>query len=88
MAWRIELSYKAEEVLEKMGKTEQKRFDKFFTRLATFENPRLMGKALTGPLGVYWSYRVGDYRAICDIHDNILTIEVIRIGHRKEVYKN
>ncbi|MBQ9596058.1 MAG: type II toxin-antitoxin system RelE/ParE family toxin [Synergistaceae bacterium] len=70
-----------------MDKSERLRFDKFFTRLAALENPRLTGKALTGPLGVYWSYRVGDYRAICDIHDNILTVEVIRIGHRREVYK-
>ncbi|MBQ7561560.1 MAG: type II toxin-antitoxin system RelE/ParE family toxin [Synergistaceae bacterium] len=46
-----------------------------------------MGKALTGPLGIYCSYRVGDYRAICDIHDNILTVAVIRIGHRKNIYK-
>ena len=38
-------------------------------------------------LGVYWSYRVGDYRVICDIHDNVLTVEVIRIGHRSYIYK-
>ena len=87
MAWKIEISDEAESVLAKMNKTEQRRFDKFFERLAKRDNPRSMGKALTGPLGVYWSYRVGDYRAICDIHDNILTVAVIRIGHRKNIYK-
>ncbi len=87
MAWKIEISDEAESVLAKMNKTEQRRFDKFFERLSSRENPRSMGKALTGPLGIYWSYRVGDYRAICDIHDNILTVVVIRIGHRKNIYK-
>ena len=87
MAWRIELSDEAEAALNKMDRQEQKRFGKFFARLSERDNPRSLGKALTGPLGVYWSYRVGDYRAICDIHDNVVTIEVIRIGHRREIYR-
>lgn len=87
MAWKIELSDEAETVLARMDRQEQKRFDKFFARLAERDNPRSLGKALTGPLGIFWSYRVGDYRAICDIHDNVLTVEVIRIGHRREVYR-
>ena len=88
MAWKIEISEEAEAVLSKMDRHEQKRFDKFFARLAARDNPRSLGHALTGPLGMFWSYRVGDYRAICDIHDNVLTVEVIRIGHRREVYKS
>ncbi len=87
MAWRIELSDEAETVLAKMDRKEQNRFGKFFARLAERDNPRSMGKALSGPLGVYWSYRIGDYRAICDIHDEVVTVEVIRIGHRREIYR-
>ena len=87
MAWKIEISEEAERVLVNMNRKEQQRFDKFFMRLAEREHPRSLGKALTGPLGVYWSYRVGDYRVICDIHDNVLTVEVIRIGHRSYIYK-
>ena len=87
MAWRIELSEEAEAVIAKMDRQNQKRFSKFFDRVMNRENPRSLGKALSGPLGTFWSYRVGDYRAICDIHDNILTVEVIRIGHRREVYR-
>ncbi|TXI92006.1 MAG: type II toxin-antitoxin system mRNA interferase toxin, RelE/StbE family, partial [Neisseriales bacterium] len=30
---------------------------------------------------------VGNYRILCVIKDNIVTIEVVSIGHRKEVYK-
>ena len=32
--------------------------------------------------------RVGNYRIIYDIFDEILTVEVVNIGHRKEIYKN
>lgn len=34
-----------------------------------------------------WRIRIGDYRVIYEIHDNILRISVIEIGHRKEIYK-
>ena len=87
MAWRIELSNSAEASLSRLDSTIQQRIGKFFDRLVTRPNPRSLGKALTGPLGVYWSYRVGDYRVLCDIHDNVLVVEVIRIGHRREVYR-
>ena len=87
MAWRIELSDAAEAAIAKMDKQNQQRFSKFFGRLMTRDNPRSLGKALSGQLGTFCTYRVGDYRAICDIHDNVLTVEVIRIGHRREVYR-
>ncbi len=34
-----------------------------------------------------WRVRAGDYRIIYCIKDEILIIEVINIGHRKDVYK-
>lgn len=43
---------------------------------------RSLGKALTGPLGTYWRYRVGDFRIICDIQDDALRVLVVRIGNR------
>ena len=87
MAWRIELSNRAEAALSRLDRTMQQRIGKFFDRLVNRPNPRSLGKALTGPLGVYWSYRVGDYRILCDIHDDVLVVEVIRLGHRREVYQ-
>jgi mRNA interferase RelE/StbE len=46
-----------------------------------------MGKALKGPLGDLWRYRVGDFRVICDIQDKVLTVLVLRVGNRREVYR-
>jgi mRNA interferase RelE/StbE len=51
------------------------------------ENPRLLGKQLSGDLNHYWRYRVGDYRIVVRIKDNELVIIVISLGHRKDIYE-
>ena len=40
-----------------------------------------------GNLAPTWSYRVGDYRILADIKDEDVIIQVIKIDHRKSVYK-
>jgi mRNA interferase RelE/StbE len=89
LAWRIDLTATAAKQLGKLDKAEAKRITAFLRqRLATLEDPRSTGKALTGPqLGAYWRYRVGDYRVICDIQDGALCILVIEVGNRREVYR-
>lgn len=57
-------------------------------RVAPLENPRSLGEALTGShLGQFWRYRVGDYRIVCDIQDRQVVVLVLKIGHRREVYR-
>ena len=51
------------------------------------ENPRSHGKALSGKLNNYWSYRVGDYRIVVEIIDHKLIIIIISVGHRRDIYK-
>ncbi|MEN3067175.1 type II toxin-antitoxin system RelE/ParE family toxin [Uliginosibacterium sediminicola] len=89
MVWQIELTASAVKQLGKLDKAEAKRITNFLRqRLATLEDPRSTGKALTGPqLGEYWRYRVGDYRILCEIQDGRLLILVIEVGHRREVYR-
>jgi mRNA interferase RelE/StbE len=50
-------------------------------------NPRASGKAMHASLEDYWSYRVGDYRLICEIRDQTLVVLVVEIGHRSDVYR-
>jgi mRNA interferase RelE/StbE len=50
------------------------------------ENPQAHGKALTANLTGSWRYRVGDYRIICEIHDDVCEVIAVRIGHRSKVY--
>lgn len=49
-------------------------------------NP-LLGKQLKGQLKEYRSYRVGDYRVVYFIHHHQIRIEIVRVAHRREVYK-
>ena len=89
MAWRIELTATAARQIGKLDKSEAKRITTFLRqRLATLDDPRSTGKALTGPqLGAYWRYRVGNYRIICDIQDGSLCALVIEVGNRREIYR-
>ncbi|MGL4234116.1 MAG: type II toxin-antitoxin system RelE family toxin [Casimicrobium sp.] len=89
MAWQISLSAGAESQLEKLDPPTAKRITRFVReRIAVLDDPRDLGKALHGRLRQYWSYRVGDYRVICDIQDAIVTILVVDVDHRKDVYKS
>lgn len=54
--------------------------------LENCENPRLHGKALSANRSGQWRYRVGDYRLICVIDDGKITVLVLNVGHRRDVY--
>lgn len=89
MAWRIELSDSAHRELEKLDQAQRPRILKFLhERLRPLENPRSIGPALQGSrFGEFWKYCVGDYRLIAKIEDARVLILVLRIGHRREVYR-
>ena len=56
-------------------------------RIARLDDPRSSGKALSGPLGGLWRYRIGDCRVICDIQDEVLRVLVVQVGNRAEIYR-
>jgi len=87
LAWRIELTESAAKSLAKLDRPVARRLVKFLREtLAGLEDPRSAGKALVGPLGL-WRYRVGDFRIVVSIEDAALRVLVVRIGHRREVYR-
>ena len=86
--WTIELSERAKRALSKLDRTAAKRITRFLLeRVRTAHDPRDLGKRLSGGMKDYWSYRVGDYRLICEIRDEVLVVMVIEIGHRREIYR-
>lgn len=89
MAWRIELHPQAEKELSKLDPEVARKIVRFLReRVAPLEDPRSIGEALKGPeLGRFWKYRVGDYRLICHIQDQRITILLVTIGHRRDVYR-
>lgn len=87
MVWTINYSDRALKALRKIDKQNARRIVDFMDmRIAVSEDPRLSGKPLKGELGVFWRYRVGDYRILCEIRDDELIILAATIGHRREVY--
>jgi mRNA interferase RelE/StbE len=89
LGWRIELSGDARKHLQKLGRPEAKRIVQFLhQRVEPLDNPRQIGKALKGPLTDLWRYRVGDYRLICELRDDVLVVLVLRVGHRSRVYRS
>jgi mRNA interferase RelE/StbE len=89
MAWRVELSVEVDRALNKLDAQHAKRILKFLhERVAKLDDPRTTGKALRGSrLGEFWKYCVDDYRLICKIEDDRLVVLVLRVGHRKEIYR-
>lgn len=89
MAWRIEIDDAAKKDLAKLDRSVARRITRFLReRVSPLEDPRSIGDALRGSaLGEFWKYRVGDYRIIANIEDGALRILVIRVGNRREVYR-
>jgi len=88
LLWTIEYTKTAENQLRKLDRQIARRIlDYLDDKIASLDNPRSRGKALFGPLGELWRYRVGDYRVICEIQDNVMRILVVEAGHRRQIYK-
>ena len=89
MVWIIKYTESSSKQLKKLDKhTALRVLDYMDERVAVLADPRSLGKNLKGPkVGEYWRYRDGDIRVICNIVDGQMTVLVIEIGNRREVYR-
>ncbi len=88
MAYQVRYTNQALKQLKKMSRFDAARITSWIGKnLIGIEDPRSKGKALSGNHAGEWRYRVGDYRILCILEDDVLVIEVFAIGHRREVYK-
>jgi mRNA interferase RelE/StbE len=86
--FRIRFTEKAVKNLRKIDPSIAKMLLAWISKnLEGVDNPRKVGKALRHDKKGAWRYRVGDYRILAKIEDNILIILIIEVGHRKEIYK-
>ena len=83
--YRVELSSSAEKALFKIPK---KMILKITAALEALSyNPHPHGcKKLSGFQNIY-RVRIGDYRVIYEILEEIILVKVLKIGHRKEIYR-
>lgn len=89
MAWRVEVTPAAAKQIKRLGPANAGRIRTYLReRLATLDDPRQLGKPLTGSeLGHFWRYRVGDCRLLCELQDRALVVLVVEVGHRRDVYR-
>ncbi|MBI5814064.1 MAG: type II toxin-antitoxin system RelE/ParE family toxin [Nitrospinae bacterium] len=85
MKWRVEVLPSAADAMERLEKRDRSRVARAVDALAS--KPRPSGAKKLRNEGNRWRIRVGDHRIIYDIRDRELIILVIKLGHRKDVYR-
>ena len=85
MTWRIDFRASARAELLALERPVQTRILRSLDRLAADPRGAPNVKALKG--SDRYRLRVGDWRVIYTLHDDVLLILVLRIGHRREAYR-
>ena len=87
MAYKVKFDIKAIRMLGKIDKTQAERiYSWVMSKIDGCVNPRAFGKPVSDPNVGNWRYRIGAYRVVCEIQDNVCTVLVVRVGHRRKVY--
>ncbi|NBU14480.1 MAG: type II toxin-antitoxin system RelE/ParE family toxin [Alphaproteobacteria bacterium] len=87
MGWTVKFTKAADKALLKLPPSIQIRLVEYLrTRVLSQDNPRNCGRSLQGDFVGLWRYRVGDYRLICKIEDELMLVLVIKLGHRGSIY--
>ena len=87
MKWQVAFDPAAEKQFSKLGKQAQRDIEKYIAKhLETTADPRCFGKPFLSIKGA-WRYRVGDYRLVCAIRNQQVTVLVLKVGHRRDVYQ-
>ena len=84
MAWRVEFERRAKRELDALGAGIRERIVKALDKLAA--NPRNAANVKTLQGGGY-RLRIADYRVIYALEDDVLVVLVVKIGHRRDVYR-
>jgi len=84
-SYKIEWKQSAQKELKKLQKKTISRILQSVETLS--DNPYPPGSRKLHGAECTYRLRVGDYRIIYSVYSDIVTIEIVRIGHRKEIYR-
>jgi len=88
MGWKVEFTEIALKTLKKLDKKTAAMIVSYIEKNLTGQiNPRAIGRPLLGNQKGKWRYRIGSYRLLCKIEDYRLTVVVVQVGDRKDIYK-
>lgn len=83
----VEYTPMAVKQLEKLDRQRRKLIMAWIEKnLVGCADPRQHGKSLTANRRGQWRYRIGDYRLIAELSDETITILILNVGHRKNIY--
>jgi mRNA interferase RelE/StbE len=83
--YRVQFKSSAAQQLDRLDGGVRARVDRKIDELT--ENPRPAGAKKLKGSSELWRVRVGDYRIIYSIQDDVLVVLVVKIGHRGDVYR-
>ncbi|MBC6429731.1 type II toxin-antitoxin system RelE/ParE family toxin [Nostoc sp. HG1] len=86
MTYQIEISNSAVKQLKKLSTDIRDRINEKILDLA--ENPRPSGVVKLENTENQYRIRVGNYRVLYEIQDDVLIVKVVRVGHRRDVYRD
>lgn len=84
--WKIELTPAAARQIGKLDKSMRRRIVTAIDGLGRTQRPAGV-RALTGHPGLL-RIRVGDYRVVYTVRDELLVVLVVAVAHRREVYRD
>ncbi|QJU52789.1 type II toxin-antitoxin system RelE/ParE family toxin [Herbiconiux sp. KACC 21604] len=84
--WKVETSPEFDKAFRKLDRAVAKRVLVYLDGLLELDDPRSRGKRLSGDLGDFWRYRIGDYRLVVRVRDQQLIVVAVQIGHRSRIY--
>ena len=87
MGCKIAFARPALKEFNKLDNSVKRQIQVFLDKLCERDDPRSIGDGLKANLAALWRYRVGDYRIVAEIKDEMLLILVLAVAHRREVYK-
>lgn len=85
--YEVILSGGAEKALARLQKSDRKLFKQVATALDQLSGNPYLGKTLVENLKGYYSYRVRDYRIIYTIEQDKSLVAVLKVQHRRQVYR-
>jgi len=85
--WSLAFSPKAQKEFKKLDVSVQKQIrEYFFQRVLKAPDPLVFAKHLRYDLSDFYRFRIENYCVLCSVQRHKLTIHVVKIGHRREVY--
>jgi len=88
MGWKVEFTDVALKALKKLDKKTAAMIVSYIEKNLTGQvNPRATGRPLVFNQKGKWRYRIGNFRLLCKIEDYRITIVVVQVGDRKDIYK-